>query len=350
MELTPPAVLIPADAPAPPPRPLAVAGNLLLATLAFVAATLAVRQARPPGIHHAFHERRAALDRVAAEVTVLVIGSSRVKHHIAPRVVDRVTNEAGLPTVTFNYGVPAANVFEIERELRHVLTRDLPRLQLIVLEADTRPPAILFGTARSRDLSTPDVFTDAVLLTLDAHERDVAADLQTLVRQTVHNTLSAGRLASTISRRPPRPEPPVPGGFEVRARVERPTVPVPPDMPAEVARLRRGQPPRNLVAPYVRHYLRMRQACLDAGIRPVLLVGPDHLGGPRTSIAFEQALLARGMDVIRLDVETLPTIYRPEHWSDGVHLSGSGAAIFGAVFGRRLVPILRRARETSERR
>lgn len=103
--------------------------------LGFLIAALIVHLAVPwepfiPSFTERMHFFRERADRFS----FLFIGSSRMRAHVNPRVVDRHLREEGLPHGSFNLGVDALNLIELNSIVEEVIRLRSPSLRYAVIE------------------------------------------------------------------------------------------------------------------------------------------------------------------------------------------------------------------------
>lgn len=70
------------------------------------------------------------------KINTLMLGASTIDMHYDPLLYDSLLNAAGLSSTSFNFGIAALLTPENQYLLEKILARDLPRLELILLEID----------------------------------------------------------------------------------------------------------------------------------------------------------------------------------------------------------------------
>lgn len=115
------------------PRRAAALVGLFLFSLLAVAALLRALAPAPP-----VPTMTVKLDHLAehrGDYNLLFFGSSRVHHHISPRLFDRITKRLGHPTRSFNVGVPALRVFDLLALLDEAFALELRGVEWVVVDS-----------------------------------------------------------------------------------------------------------------------------------------------------------------------------------------------------------------------
>ncbi len=96
--------------------------NVAVALAAFVATCAAFHRIVPVAPVENVSPKLRFFAEHKDEFDTLFIGTSRIQHHISPKLFDRMTADAGLPTHSFNFGVdgmhPPENFFVTEEILK----------------------------------------------------------------------------------------------------------------------------------------------------------------------------------------------------------------------------------------
>ncbi len=109
--------------------------SLALGVGAFLVVSIALRTGLPPLPESALATKLAAVR--PGDIDLLFVGSSSVYRHVDPALFDTLTSEAGEPTHSYNFGVPAMETLESLYALRSLLSQDALRenLEWVVLDA-----------------------------------------------------------------------------------------------------------------------------------------------------------------------------------------------------------------------
>lgn len=116
-----------------PRRLLRSVGNFAAFVTALSATCLLLHAWFPPLRDRDVARKLEHLDRHAASVDIVFIGSSRVLHHFDPELFDRELGEHGLPAESFNFGVPAMRLPENPYVTRRALALH-PHLKWVLIE------------------------------------------------------------------------------------------------------------------------------------------------------------------------------------------------------------------------
>lgn len=115
-----------------------VALHLVLFSSACLAAGLALKPVLPAG-DEAASRTEIKLDHVrrnAGEIDTLFFGSSRAFRGFVPEVFDRLTAAGGVPTRSFNFGVPGSRAMEIHRTLERLVKAGPGELRWVFVDPE----------------------------------------------------------------------------------------------------------------------------------------------------------------------------------------------------------------------
>lgn len=347
------------ETPPAPPSKLSQARNALLACLGFGLCAFAMSTWTSETSSPLFDAKLSWLDEHRDEVTGLYIGSSNIYRSIEPVVVDRILTREGVPSTSFNLGLPGMQEYEADRWLRDFLAKRPARLEWVVIEARTWSGSldaedfterlvdwhdwVATTTAVRASLAAPEpwswrvgtawehVFLFACRATGAGLGPSAANRAENLAREIVvtEARLDAERgffpldeetRATCLDRREDLLE--WPERYERRRD----------DLPTFIAELRGGERPGSDYHPFA---LEAQIARLEArGIEPVYVLG---------SVLYSAASLHRAVAerthppiLAYNDPSEYPGLYVIENRYDASHLNAEGARRFSQIFGNDL--------------
>ncbi len=322
------------------------------AFLAGLAATAALITAQtPPRFVPVVTPKLDHLAETRGRYDTLVVGSSRLFHHVNAPLFDEETQRLGEPTRTFNLGVEGMRPPETFHTLRRALVLGLP-LRFVLLELwdiDTRLTLDFATVVRVIHWHDPQHTWTALRHTVSTGDTlpEKALQIWIQARAFAQQNISVGRgaellrplISPTKPWREPRPWESSGGFLPQPFRV----------MPAaeETAFLRavertreRGLPARQLEPALVDELRSLAREVHAAGARLVLVIPPSVEPGDGSpnlaALGIEADLLAFN------DPARTPRLFEPSLHTDPRHLNERGAAEFtrmlAADFARLVAP------------
>ncbi len=337
------------------PRAIGYAG---LCTVGFLLAGFILRLGVPAGASIPTYTDTLAFYRERADrFSLLFLGSSRIRAHVVPRIVDTSASAWGHSLHSFSIGVDALNLIELNRLVDDVVRIRSPALKHVVIEPvySTDLPAANLSTERA--IYFHDLRNTALEIRCNLSLPAMRHTVGRSVIAASYRLMNVGRLATFHGVE--RPGSGEEGRLLVRLRQGRGYWPQESIQDEELGRWRRDflggldgftvkmKEGRSLQAvgrfdmPCHFDAIRAMAGRLRAaGIQPVFVNTPAFLwlGAP---LSLEEYLRERGDPTPVLSyIRGHDEFYDPALWYDHRHLTDEGARRFSERLGRDLVPLV----------
>ncbi len=297
-----------------------------------------------------YTEKLEFFQRHGADYSILFVGSSRILAHVDPHIFDAAASAEGMQGRSFNLGVDALSLIELERLIEEVLAVGSPSLRFIFMEPTVATSVPLRNLTTERNLYFHDLGATRleIACNLAAYPERWLEAVSRSARSCLYHYANLGRLTSFVF---PREEVIRPRGFDLdlvasggfRPQNHEPS----PEVLRENQRMRdnlgfyvaRMAAPRELpearrFAPHARFYIDLAERIQAKGIQPVFLITPGfhNIDGllefmhmhERADSAVPMLSYVHGYD----------EIYRAELWFDPGHMKDQGARLFSRRLGR----------------
>ncbi|MEL6614650.1 MAG: hypothetical protein AAFQ43_02870 [Bacteroidota bacterium] len=289
---------------------------------------------------------------VAAEPEIVFVGSSRTYRHVVTPLFDSLRAASGVPTTSYNFGVPGSSGLEIHYRVGWLLEYAPASVRQIVVEIRPILPVVHPALRRARRTA---YFHDVertrlaarVALATDTLSESPRAAAWDRVRIGAENHLNIGwgpSLLSSVAQRNAESRPDADQGYApldtLSARATRrrqETVLAPEARQAFLDRLEsfsnRQTEPTGGDRVAAESWAGLAERAEQKGIGLVFLESP----GETEAAGLSAALASGGETVLVLnDPERFPEWYRPDAWFDSAHFAEPTARKMTAVLAEEL--------------
>jgi len=297
-----------------------------------------------------YTEKREYFSRNSGKFAVLFIGSSRIRAHVDPRTFDKTLAASGIDHHSFNMGVNALSLIELDTLVDEVIHRQPASLRYVFIEPvfETKLPWPNVRSARSIYFHDLQSTVQEIRCNL-ASGSGVMGNVRNALAFGYHyanfGRLTGGHIekvdnahwtfseASLAEARGYREQGAIPSAVVYRwhraflehaGRFRR-------DIEKE---LELPEDPEFRLSCQYDMVIQMAERLRAEGMEPVFLIMPTYVDA-RPSLLFTEYLRRRGDDFPVLSYMRLEDeLYERELWHDATHLTGEGAQIFSRRLAR----------------
>ena len=340
---------------APPSQPLPLQRHRLaswaacLAAFVLTAGALYANLDWDPHIE-SYTDALALYERHKENVTVVFVGSSRVRGHVDPSIFDRATGESGMSTTSLNLGVDALTLLELNTFIDEIISRKGASLRYALIEPVFQTNVPLRNLATRRVIAFHDLDNTILAFRCNLSLPWLRGTVGRNALACLYHYANLGTLADRLTSVPPVADHSPARADRYRSRGFSPQDRHPTDGVREwrqayldriddhaekMKSSDRKMPDdiQTLYSPHDRSLIEMASRLRGAGLEPLFLITPafhriiDYL-------QFLEFLETRDASVPHMSyLRGHDEFYRPELWYDVRHLKSVGARMFSERLG-----------------